>query len=274
LESFLSVPGNTINILSNEKSPSSEEADIREEIHQMVIQGGGGSSAVKAIKAKLDSYPDEETRVEVVNTKSEDGLTALHHALMNAMEEIVLMLISDYHADPWLCDGCLHFAVNLPTAQAMKLMLAQKPAAAMTSRNKHGMLPVHVASTQGKCESLQSLLDSPQTPEGRAEMAVVRSDEAEDGSWETPVHLAAKGAGSLECVKAIVERHADAVHCVNSNGRTCLHIAAIQGNVPLTQYLLSKKADPAAKDMDQLTPMHHAFNGEYMELTNMLKAAQ
>ena len=57
LESFLSVPGNTINILSNEKSPSSEEADIREEIHQMVIQGG--SSAVKAIKAKLDSYPDE-----------------------------------------------------------------------------------------------------------------------------------------------------------------------------------------------------------------------
>ena len=44
-------------------------------------------------------------------------------------------------------------------------------------------------------------------------------------------------------------------------GRTCLIWSARNGNVAMTQYLLSQKAEMEARDSDNATPLMHACHG-------------
>lgn len=67
-------------------------------------------------------------------------------------------------------------------------------------------------------------------------------------------------SGKLDELKAMVEQDkkikVSAIR--DSDGSTLLHIAALNGEVQITEYLLSKGADASAVDANGWTPMHMA----------------
>lgn len=66
-------------------------------------------------------------------------------------------------------------------------------------------------------------------------------------------------SGKVEDVKAIIEKEKIKINeAKNSEGASLLHIAALNGEIPLTEYLLSIGANPSARDSYGWTPLHMA----------------
>jgi hypothetical protein len=82
----------------------------------------------------------------------------------------------------------------------------------------------------------------------------------------TPLGVAVMG-DDKELVHLFVEHGADVNFCKPDNGRTPLHVAAINGNVPLAEYLIQRGAKVDAKDATGKMPVDYAR--EYKEETTV-----
>ena len=84
----------------------------------------------------------------------------------------------------------------------------------------------------------------------------------------TPLHTitSVKAAAALMAAGVSVE-------LIDFRGRTPLHVAARQGNVPLVQALLDAGASPMARDDAGLTPQLHAERKKRTDVIALLRAA-
>jgi ankyrin repeat protein len=76
--------------------------------------------------------------------------------------------------------------------------------------------------------------------------------------------------GNLTAVKEIVEAHPEAVNSTNDNGNTPVHIAALNGNVDILQYLLTKGADVNKKNGQSMSPLFYASYGKKTDAARFL----
>jgi ankyrin repeat protein len=77
--------------------------------------------------------------------------------------------------------------------------------------------------------------------------------------------------GSIDMLKLLVEVGAD-INSTDYDQRTCLHLAASEGNGPVVEYLLSAGATPNAKDRWGGTPLRDAVRHNHGHVTTTLRA--
>ena len=96
--------------------------------------------------------------------------------------------------------------------------------------------------------------------EGRRRGYLDKTVEWDDDQY-TPLHYVAEG-GDLEVVQELIEKYHIPVDIRTGGGkRTSLHLAALQGQLAVVKYLISKRAFLHATDKDGSHPLHYAVLG-------------
>ncbi|MGV8072939.1 MAG: ankyrin repeat domain-containing protein [Syntrophobacteraceae bacterium] len=91
----------------------------------------------------------------------------------------------------------------------------------------------------------------------RAEIAAGSDINKRGENGNTPLHFATWG-GHVECVRILLEHHAD-VNAVNKDGpHTPLHVAATLNKMDIARLLLEAGAAVSPTDSDGFTPLHYA----------------
>ncbi len=88
--------------------------------------------------------------------------------------------------------------------------------------------------------------------------------------WAGEIHDAA-ARGNLERVKALVKDDPKIVNATDAQGRTPLHLAVINGQKAVVEFLLANKADTRLKGKDGHTASYWATAKGYAEITELLK---
>ena len=161
-----------------------------------------------------------ETHKFDVHMADNDGWTALHHSARNGSYDLVRFFIdlgTDIHLETNIGENCLHIAAfngHLPLCKAL------------VERHK---FDVHMADNDG---------------------------------W-TALHHSARN-GSYDLVRFFTDLGTD-IHLNTKSGKNCLHIAALNGHLPLCKALVERhKFDVHMADNDGWTALHHsARNGSY-----------
>ena len=76
--------------------------------------------------------------------------------------------------------------------------------------------------------------------------------------WTTGCGTSLRAAvvtGNFESVRRVVDAHPQEVFRRDDRGNTVLHIAALQGNVPISEFLVAKGSDVHARNTDGETPL-------------------
>jgi ankyrin repeat protein len=148
----------------------------------------------------------------------------------------------------------LHVAAWRGDADLLRLLL--KSGAHVRARDKHGLMPLHVAAGSGKPSSVLILAQSRGSQKGSELM------EAGDKDGMTPLHHAAMNGFATVARLLAADLHAD-VHARDRYGATPLHIAAKQGRLDVVKMLIGNDigADVKSMDRDGATPLHYAAVG-------------
>jgi len=212
----------------------------------------------------------------------------LHHAAADGKIEHVKLLISE-GADvneKTTVDTPLHYAVRYGHEDVAKLLIAK--GAHLNERNAEGDTPLHYAAKYGH--------------KNVAVLLITKGADvnAKNKNGDLPTHLALRGhlgsakkevlelliakgpklsciqisayKGDLAKVRSFVEQGID-VDSRDSEGRTALYYAAIQGKRDVVEFLLSRGANVNAKDKDvAFMPLHHAVGGGHKDVVELLIA--
>lgn len=84
-----------------------------------------------------------------------------------------------------------------------------------------------------------------------------------------PIHMAA-GDGDIDGVKKCLERNPKLINARNADGRTPLHEAALEGQMEIVEFLLSRKAEMNLQDKKGQTPLHLAAKEGFMKVIKLL----
>jgi ankyrin repeat protein len=77
-------------------------------------------------------------------------------------------------------------------------------------------------------------------------------------------------AGNFETVKAMIGKEPGLIKVKSNTGETLLHIAALSGNKDISFFLLSKGADPNAKDASNNTPLTNSIRSRNFETVKVV----
>jgi len=133
------------------------------------------------------------------------------------------------------------------------------------TRNKTGLMPLHVAARDGDVDRVRELL-----AQGADANVQVRSREQRSPEWgNTPLHYAV-ASGNAEIVKLLVDKGTK-VEAANDRGATALHRAT--QNVEIVKLLIDKGAKVDAADERGETALHWAALDGTPEVVGALLAA-
>ncbi|XP_074649590.1 nuclear factor NF-kappa-B p105 subunit-like [Tubulanus polymorphus] len=204
----------------------------------------------------------------LIATQDSEGDTALGLAILNNQVNIckilieVALTISDWDVLDIRNESgqtYLHLCVMIGCQQILQELLISK--ANPTLLDCHGNLPAHLAARYNKPECLIELLQYKDytCPRTLNEKSWLNSQNHEGLSI---LHEAVKAA-SFKCVKACVEAGIDVNIADQTSRRTALHYAVNQNNCRIVSYLLSETdVDIDAVDLDGRTCLHiAAMNG-------------
>uniref|UniRef100_T1JDS5 Uncharacterized protein n=1 Tax=Strigamia maritima TaxID=126957 RepID=T1JDS5_STRMM len=167
-----------------------------------------------------------------VKSKDKDGLTALHCAASRGHNECLETLLSFCGMDVDIEDnnGCtsLFYAVTLGHADCTSLLL--RYSANPNHQDLKGRTPAHCGASKGQLETLKIL------EKNLADLW------KENQKGDLPLHDAVQ-SGRKELVLWLLAQRPGAPSYANNDGRTCLHIAAINNNVELCKILIDSGAD-------------------------------
>lgn len=161
--------------------------------------------------------------------------------------------------------GILHVLAKFGDAEQLQQVLDFIGHDQVDLRDANQFTPLHFASFNGRAELVKILLAA-----GAEKLARTSS---ETRQW-LAMHYAAKN-GYLDVVKLFLDAGVD-LEIKTSFGLTALHIAAEFGHPQLVQFLLSigaKKDDPTIVENLQMTPLHHAVTGNFLEVAKLLLQA-
>jgi ankyrin repeat protein len=204
-----------------------------------------------------------------VNTKDENGKTALHIAAYVGHSEIVELLIAvgadvnakDEDGSTPLLQAAEGTKLVEPKhghnhAEIIKLLILND--ADVNAKDKNGTTPLHYVAGEGHKEIAELLLTK------GADVNAKSSWDDWDG-W-TPLHQAVE-YGHKETTKLLIDAGAD-VNAKNDAGWTPLHRAAEWGHKEIVELLLTKDAYVNAKDSGGITPLDYAE--DYPEIVTLL----
>ncbi|XP_041978328.1 ankyrin repeat domain-containing protein 27-like [Aricia agestis] len=161
----------------------------------------------------------------------------------------------------------------------------------VTSRDSHGLTPLHVASIHGKAAIVEILIDmganvdatdlNECTPLHYAAsrghqnaLLLLLHSEAEINKTNidknTPLHLAVNN-GHINCVKALIYfaehgRMKINVNCKNYSGNTPLHFASKWGYEGIVKLLIENGAEPSLQNASNKTAFDYAHNFKIMQI--------
>ncbi|KAM0786599.1 hypothetical protein ACM66B_002053 [Microbotryomycetes sp. NB124-2] len=90
-----------------------------------------------------------------------------------------------------------------------------------------------------------------------------------DAAGETVVHIAA-AKGHLDILRMYLTQYPFVLDWTNSRGATPLHVAAMQGQVEVAQFLIDSGADIGAPDLQGNTPLHYATSWGKLPIVKLL----
>ncbi|CAH1793068.1 unnamed protein product [Owenia fusiformis] len=245
-------------LLSKDITINVEDSDQRQPLLWAASAGSGDACA-----ALVDSGAD-------VNAADKDGLNALHCAASRGHTACVEALVKTCKA-AIDCDdknGCtsLFYAITMDHLETAKLLL--ELGASPNHRDKKGRSPAHCAASKGNQSGI-SLIS-----EKGGDIWLKNS------KGELPLHEASQ-AGHKALVTQIMsdekqrEKMLDNLNSSNSDGRTCLHLAAMTNNLELCKLFLDNGANVNALMFYKnkyLTPYDTAVVKGHKECAEYLKS--
>lgn len=170
-----------------------------------------------------------------------------------------------------------------------------KTSPTVSSRDSHGLTPLHVASVHGKAAIVEILLDmgaqinatdlNECTPlhyaasrgHQNALLLLLHSGASinkENIDKNTPLHLAANN-GHLNCVKALIYfaehgRKKLKINCTNEMGNTPLHLASKWGYEGIAKILIENGAEPSLQNRSNKSAFDYAHN---LKILQVLKSS-
>ncbi|NWY75431.1 NFKB1 factor, partial [Erithacus rubecula] len=203
--------------------------------------------------------------------QDDNGDNVLHLAIIHLHTELVKNLLevmpdlnysdiinmrNDLYQTP------LHLAVITKQAKVVEELL--KAGADVSLLDRHGNSVLHLAATEGEDKILSLLL--------RHEK-VSPMINLPNGEGLSAIHMVVM-ANSMSCLKHLIAAGVNINAQEQKSGRTALHLAVEQENIPLAGCLLLEgDADVDSTTYDGTTPLHIAAGRGSTKLTAVLKAA-
>ena len=218
-------------------------------VHELSLHEAAVAGDIEQVKLHISKGTN-------VNEKTATGDTPLHHAVIYGHEDVAKLLIANgANVNERTTDGDtpLHYAARYGQKNVAELLITK--GADVNAKNKNGDLPTHLA--------LRGNLESPKKEV--LELLIAK------GTNLSCIQISAH-QGDLAKVRSFVEQGIS-VDSRDSEGRTALHYAAMQGKADVVEFLLSRGADVNAKDKDfGFIPLHHAASGGHKDVVEMLLA--
>ena len=192
-----------------------------------------------------------------VNCRDEDGHTALHYAVMNGHDRIVLLLLADPRVDVNCRDKhgatplslCLAAAADVCSQtdqtdhnRVVQILLADQRVE-INATDKHGYTPLHGAAAFCRPSLVQLLLEDQRVDVNcRTYQHLTGNPRGELYEGASPLHLAAQ-YNRAEVVKLLLADPRTEVNCKNKNGHSPLmhHVmtALVEKSIPTLRLLLN-----------------------------------
>lgn len=202
--------------------------------------------------------------------QDDNGDTALHLAVINSQQEVIQCLVEVMAGLPetfvnefnFLRQTPLHLAAITKQPHALDCLL--RAGANPRLRDRHGNTVVHIVCTYGDGACLKALLNH-STPKTVLNL--------QNYQGLTPVHLAVL-SGSKDALKLLNTAGANLSAQDGTSGKTPLHYAVEQDNLPLAGFLiLEGNCDVDASSFDGNTALHLAAGYGLKGQTALLVAA-
>uniref|UniRef100_A0A8D2P8F0 Nuclear factor NF-kappa-B p105 subunit n=1 Tax=Zosterops lateralis melanops TaxID=1220523 RepID=A0A8D2P8F0_ZOSLA len=203
--------------------------------------------------------------------QDDNGDNVLHLAIIHLHTELVKNLLdvmpdlnysdiinmrNDLYQTP------LHLAVITKQAKVVEDLL--KAGADVSLLDRHGNSVLHLAATEGDDKILSLLLKHEK---------VSPMVNLPNGEGLSAIHMVVM-ANSMSCLKQLIAARANINAQEQKSGRTALHLAVEQENIPLAGCLLLEgDADVDSTTYDGTTPLHIAAGRGSTKLAAVLKAA-
>ncbi|XP_009701205.1 PREDICTED: nuclear factor NF-kappa-B p105 subunit [Cariama cristata] len=156
----------------------------------------------------------------------------------------------------------LHLAVITKQAEVVEDLL--KAGADVSLLDRHGNSVLHLAATEGDDKILSLLLKHKK---------ISSMVDLSNGEGLSAIHMVVM-ANSMSCLKQLIAAGVNVNAQEQKSGRTALHLAVEQENIPLAGCLLLEgDADVDSTTYDGTTPLHIAAGRGSTKLAAVLKAA-
>ncbi|XP_027532931.1 nuclear factor NF-kappa-B p105 subunit isoform X1 [Neopelma chrysocephalum] len=203
--------------------------------------------------------------------QDDNGDNVLHLAIIHLHSELVknlLEVMPDLNYDDIinmrndLYQTPLHLAVITKQAEVVEDLL--RAGADVSLLDRHGNSVLHLAATEGDDKILSLLLKHEK---------ISPMVNLSNGEGLCAIHMVVM-ANSMSCLKQLIAAGVNVNSQEQKSGRTALHLAVEQENIPLAGYLLLEgDADVDSTTYDGTTPLHIAAGRGSAKLTAVLKAA-
>lgn len=242
------------------------------DIMEMLLESGEQDS--------LSHLPRKRCAMPIIDSRDEEGRTALHYAAMCGHTKMVSLLLNSganleirsamekfvhshatYNAPVWSnCESwtALHFAVAHGNAEVAVALLHH--GANIDAVDSHGQTPLHFASTNGTAELVRVLL------EHKPDL------EAVDNAGARALHKAAVG-GHLDIVHLLTDQKCS-INITTLRARTLLHLAVSNQHTEVAAFLIGLGLDVDAEDSSRRTPLHLSVCNCDLPTTELLLSAK
>ena len=174
-----------------------------------------------------------------VNSKDEDGATALHYAVIHRNPEALELLLSDSRlnsVDPVTSSGetPLMMAVRMKRNAMVRVLLAQDGVDVNRKRREDGKTIVHMAALCNNVEGLKLIL---------ADRRLSTALNTCDIEFCSPLMLAVAEGQRQEVVRRLLKHPGVDVNQTNKGGHSALHYAAMFGRTEEARLILTQSLE-------------------------------
>lgn len=212
------------------------------------------------LQPKVEIVKLLESKGADIHEYTEGGENALHFAAFSTPEMIAYVSSQGVpsHRDPSEYSNPLHYAVLADNPKAIVPLV--KAGVPMNEMQAKGFTPLMTAVRYARIEVFREFIKA----------GSKLDDKYDDGQG---VLIMSIYSGSLAMVEEVVKARKGSIKEVSATGGTPLHYAVRYGFLEIVKWLISKGADPNAKDKNMETPIDLANQTPYPWLQEELLKA-